>query len=93
LTSVLEGLQKSSIFVVVKTVKVVPMGKSGGLGNMGGGGMGRNQGSLPAGNSQPAARQPAGGGQPAAGARLVTVLDEKPKKFSLKLEVVKTFAK
>lgn len=93
LTAVLEGFQQSPIFIIVKTVKVSPLSGAGGLRGMSPDGMLLGS-SEPPGNAQPTTTQPAaGGGQAGAGARLVTVLDEKPKKFFLRLEIVKTFAK
>lgn len=94
LTAVLEGFQKSPVFIVVKTVKVTSTDKGDKMGNMVAGGNLMMQ-SEPPGNAQAGGGQPAaGGGQatPAAAGQLVTVLDEKPKNFFLQLEVVKTFA-
>lgn len=93
LTAVLEGFQRSSVFIVVKTMKVTSADRGDKLGNLVAGGNMMLQ-------SEPPGNLMAGGGAqqpaattPAAATQLVTVLDEKPKKFFLQLEVVKTFAK
>lgn len=92
LTSVLEGFQRSPIFFVVKTVRVSSLA-TGILGARQPGNMLQRAEPAARGTQTAAGGAQTGGAQAGAASPLVTVLDEKPKKFFLQLEVVKTFAK